>query len=259
MTGKFNWGLPAAASTYAGQIDFGIGVIHWAMLLIFVLWGVFFTYLLIRYRRREGVPARREGDHGLWGLAPDIIVMLFEIALIAFYAVPVWSKIKMEFPDEAASMRVDVIAEQFAWNAVYPGPDGKFGRRDLKLVTFGNPVGLDRDDAAAADDVVVANELRLPTGKPALINLTSKDVIHSFFVPEFRIKQDAVPGMMLPVWVEPTLPGTYDISCAQLCGFAHSFMRGDAIVETPEDFERWLKARSSQALAAAPAKGADSW
>lgn len=261
MSSKFNWGLPAAASSYAGQIDLGIGIIHWAMLLIFILWGVFFTYLLIRYRRREGVAAQRESEHGLWGLAPDVVVMLFEIGLIAFYAVPVWSRIKMTFPREESAVRVDVIAEQFAWNVHYPGADGKFGRRDVEFVTFGNPIGLDREDPAAADDVVVANELRLPLGKPALINLSSKDVVHSFFVPEFRIKQDAVPGMVIPVWIEPTLAGTYDLSCAQLCGFAHSLMRGDAIVESPEKFEQWLKGRASPAQAATPhhAKEADSW
>lgn len=254
----FNWGLPAAASTYAGQIDFGIRVIHWAMLLIFVLWGIFFTYLLVKYRRRDGVAAQREESHSvLKSLLPDFLVMAFELVLIFTYALPVWSKIKMDSPSEEASNRVDIIAEQFAWNAHYPGADGKFGRREPKLVHFSNPIGLDREDPAAADDVVTANEIHMPLGKPTLIRLSSKDVIHSFFVPEFRIKQDAVPGMVIPVWVEPTLEGSFDVACAQLCGFAHSLMHGSVVVSQPAEYERWLLAQAPPVKK--EEKAAESW
>lgn len=275
------WGLPDAASTYAGKIDFGIWLIHIAMFGIFIMWGIFFTYLLVKYRKRPGVPAARE-DHGetpakisvpdsiskfpfaqllyknsgeLKSLIPDMVVMLFEIGLIVFYALPSWSNIKMQMPDEKDAMVVEVTAEQFAWNVRYPGPDGKFGRRSPELVHFNNPLGLDRTDPDAADDVVVGNELHLPLGKKTLIKLASKDVIHDFFVPEFRIKQDAVPGMLIPVWVEPTKAGRYEIACAQLCGFGHALMRGDVYVDTPEDFEKWLKARA--AAAPKPAKPAN--
>ncbi|MBI3551031.1 MAG: cytochrome c oxidase subunit II [Elusimicrobia bacterium] len=259
MNGYYGWGLPVAASTYAHDIDFGIIMIHVAMFVIFILWGIFFTYLLIRYRRREGVPAERERDHGaLKSLLPDIIVMIFEIGLIVFYAIPSWSRIKMNFPDPSQSNQVDVIAEQFAWNVHYPGADGKFGPREPRLVHFSNPIGLDRDKPAAQDDIVFANEIHMPVGKPTLIKLSSKDVIHSFFVPEFRIKQDAMPGMVIPVWVTPTQTGTFEISCAQLCGFAHSFMRGEVVVQTQEDFDAWLKSRAP-AKQEAPAKASESW
>ncbi len=255
MSGNYGWGLPIAASTYAQDIDFGIRLIHYAMFTIFILWGIFFTYLLIRYRRRPGVAAEREKEHhGILStsLMPDIIVMVFEIGLIVFYAIPVWSRIKTDFPDEKDSNRIDIIAEQFAWNVHYPGKDGKFGKRDVKFIHFSNPIGLDRDDAAASDDVVMANEIHLPLGKPTLIHLMSKDVIHSFFIPEFRIKQDAVPGMTIPVWVEPSLKGKYEVSCAQLCGFAHSVMRADVYVDTPEEYDAWLAAQGQKAAAAAP-------
>ena len=190
----------------------------------------------------------------------EVAVALIEIVLLIGYAIPAWAKRVKDLPPENQAVVVHVVGEQFAWNVHYPGPDGKFGRRDPKLVHFSNPIGLDRSDPAAADDIVSGNELHLPLGKPTLITLTSKDVIHDFFVPEFRIKQDAVPGMTIPVWVEPTQAGTYDISCAQLCGFAHSLMRGDAIVESQKDFDAWLKAQSAQAQAAAPKKQAEmSW
>jgi cytochrome c oxidase subunit 2 len=272
---NYGWGLPIAASTYAGKIDFGIWLIHIAMIGIFVLWGIFFAYLLVKYRKRDGVPAIRE-DHDdtpakisvpdsiskfpfaqllyknsgeLKSLIPDILVMLFEIALIVFYALPVWSKIKMHMPDEKDAVVVSIVAEQFGWDIHYPGADGKFGRRKAELVHFNNPIGLDRTDPAADDDIVVGNELHIPLGKPVLIKLTSKDVIHDFFVPEFRIKQDAVPGMEIPVWIEPTRAGHYEIACAQLCGFGHSLMRGDVYVETPDEYQKWLNSR----LAATPA------
>jgi cytochrome c oxidase subunit 2 len=257
----YGWGLPIAASTYARDIDFGIRLIHWAMLTIFVLWSIFFVYLLVRYKKRPGVSAEREQEHhGIisTSLIPDIVVMAFEIALIFFYALPVWSNIKTKMPAESEAVRIDIVAEQFAWNAHYPGKDGKFGKRSNEKIHFSNALGLDLDDAAAADDIVIANEIHVPIGKPTLIRLTSKDVIHSFWVPEFRIKQDAMPGMSIPVWFQPDRPGTYELSCAQLCGFAHSLMRASVVVDTAEDYEKWLAATAPSA-ANAPAKAGESW
>ncbi len=258
----YGWGLPVAASTYARDIDFGIRLIHWAMLTIFILWAIFFTYLLVRYKKRDGIPAEREPEHhGVisTSLIPDILVMLFEIGLIFFYAIPVWSKVKTHFPTEAEANRIDIVAEQFAWNVHYPGADGKFGKRAPEKIHFSNPLGLDHDDPNAADDIVLANEIHMPTGKPTLIRLTSKDVIHSFWVPEFRVKQDAVPGMTIPVWVQPDREGTYELSCAQLCGFAHSLMRATVVVQSPEDYAKWLKSVAPVAVAAASTKPSESW
>lgn len=253
---NYGWGLPIAASTYAGKIDFGIWMIHIAMVAIFVLWGIFFTYLLIKYRKRPGVPAQREDHHAgaseLKSLLPDLIVMVFEIGLIVFYALPSWSSIKMHMPDEKDAVVIHVVAEQFGWDVHYPGPDGKFGRRKAELVHFNNPIGLDKTDPDAADDVIVGNEIHMPVNKKILIKLTSKDVIHDFFVPEFRIKQDVMPGMEIPLWVEPNRIGHYELACAQLCGFGHSLMRGDVIVESSEDYEKWLASRA--AATPAPAK-----
>jgi len=273
--GTYGWSLPVAASSYAGSIDFGIWLIHAAMLGIFALWGAFFVYLLVKYRARPGVAAERE-DHedtpshisvpdsfskfpfgqllyrnkgALKSLVPDMIIMAFEIALIVFYAIPVWSKIKMVVPEGPEVVHVQLIAEQFAWSFHYAGPDKKFGPRRSELVHFSNPIGLDRSDPASHDDVVMGNELRLPVNKVALLKMYSKDVIHSFFVPEFRIKQDILPGMEMPLWVEPTKTGKFEIACAQLCGFAHALMRGDVYVQTQEEFDAWYKSR----LAANPA------
>ena len=267
--GKYGWSLPVAASSYAGSIDFGIWLLHAAMLGIFALWGAFFIYLLVKYRSRPGVAAVRE-DHGetparitlpdslskfpfaqllyrnkgeLKSLIPDAVILMFEIALILFYAIPVWSKIKVNMPEVKDPVRVEIVAEQFGWSIHYAGPDGKLGPRRSELVHFSNPIGLDREDPASADDVVMGNEMRLPVDKTVLIDLVSKDVIHSFFIPEFRIKQDAMPGLKIPMWITPNKTGKFEISCAQLCGFAHSLMRGDVYVQTQEEFDAWYKSR----------------
>ena len=248
---QYGWGLPLSASSYAGSIDFGIYLIHAVMILIFVIWGVFFTYLLIKYRKKTGVSAQRDEGHGVVkSLIPDIIVMVFEIVLIAVYAIPVWSKIKIDTPPSGKANMVAIEAQQWSWNIHYPGPDGKFGKTDPKYVHFSNPIGLDYNDPAAKDDIVIANELHLPVDKPTIIELTSMDVIHSLFIPEFRLKQDAVPGMKIPVWVTPTKTGTFEISCAQLCGMAHSFMRGKVIVQSQADYDAWLKSEAPKAAAA---------
>ncbi len=125
----------------------------------------------------------------------------------------------------------------------YAGPDGKFGRTMPSLMNMNNPIGLDATDPAAADDVVTQNEIHAPLGKPVLVYLTSKDVIHSFFIPEFRMKTDAVPGLRVPLWFEPTKAGQYEIGCAQLCGIAHYAMRGDFFVLEPKAYDAWLKAQ----------------
>ena len=133
-----------------------------------------------------------------------------------------------------------MVAEQFAWNIHYPGPDGLFGGTGAEFIDSDNVLGLDPDDEDGWDDITTLNELHVPTGKPTIIHLTSKDVIHSFFVPSFRVKLDAMPGMRTKLWFEPILEGKFEIACSQLCGLGHTTMRGDVFSESPEKFEAWL-------------------
>jgi len=254
-SGNYGMGLPIQASDAAPHIDLGLRVIHFAMFAIFILWSIFFVYLLLKYRKRAGVAAQREHMGLFWSLLPDAIVLGFEILLIFFYAIPGWTRFKMDAPKPEDSTQIEIVAQQFNWNIRYPGPDGKFGRTDPKLIDFANPLGIDPTDPASKDDYVSVNQLHLPVGKPVLIRLSSMDVIHSFFIPEFRVKQDAVPGMRVPVWFTPTREGQYEITCAQLCGVGHAIMRGDVSVHTPEDFQKWLAEASAppaEARAAAP-------
>lgn len=258
-TGNYSWLLPIQASDFAPAIDQGLWIIHIAMGLIFVVWSIFFVYLLVRYRQRDGHKAERDHLPLAVSLAPDIAVLLFEVLLVVIYAVPSWRKMKVEVPPAEGSFQVEVAAEQFNWNIRYPGPDGKFGAGKPEFVDFTNPFGIDPSDAAGKDDVVGVNELRFPLNERVLIRLTSKDVIHSFFIPEFRVKQDAVPGLAMPVWFTPTRAGDYEITCAQLCGVGHAIMRADVKVQTRAELDEWLKSKKTATLAAAPKAAVEQW
>jgi cytochrome c oxidase subunit 2 len=141
-----------------------------------------------------------------------------------------------------------VVAEQFAWNVHYPGADGEFGRTDAKLVNPDNPIGLDRNDPSGKDDITTINRLNLPVGKPVIVFLSSKDVVHSFGLPQMRVKQDAVPGIVQPVWFTPTATGRWDIACSQLCGIAHYRMKGIYTVQTQAQYDAWLKEEAALLL-----------
>jgi cytochrome c oxidase subunit 2 len=167
-------------------------------------------------------------------------------------------------PPANEALVVQVTAEQFAWNIHYPGPDRVFGRTDIKLLDLqSNPLGLDRSDPAAKDDVTTLNQLYLPANQPIIVRLRSKDVIHSFGVPEFRVKQDAIPGLTIPIWFVPTVTTAemrtrtgnpefqYEIACAQLCGLGHYRMRGFVTVQSTEDFKKWMDQKVKEELEAA--------
>ena len=170
------------------------------------------------------------------------------MVLLVFYAIPAWATRVRDLPAENEATVVRVIAEQFAWNVHYPGPDGKFGRTDVRRVAAENPIGLDRSDPDAKDDITTINQLNLPVDRPVLVHLSSKDVIHSFGLFEMRVKQDAVPGLDIPVWFIPNKLGDTEIACSQLCGLGHYRMRGFVSVKTDAAYQAWL-AEEAKALA----------
>ena len=164
-----------------------------------------------------------------------------EIVLLVFFSIPAYGERVAEFPPEHESVVVRVVAEQFAWNMHYPGSDHTFGRTDIKLVSAANPLGLDRSDPAAKDDVTTINQLNLPVNRPVIVHLSSKDVIHSFGLPQMRVKQDAIPGIVHNLWFTPTTTGEWEIACSQLCGLGHYRMRGFYTIQAQNDFEAFLK------------------
>jgi len=233
-------GLPVQASTHAAEIDQMISLVHWLMAILFVGWGIFFLFVLVRFRSGANPRASYTGAKGKISKGLEVAVAVVEVILLVFYAIPAWAKRVKAFPAENEAVVVKVVGEQFAWNVQYPGPDGKFGRTDVKLVAADNPLGLDRTDPAAKDDVTTINQLNLPVDRPVLVHLSSKDVIHSFSLYEMRVKQDAIPGMSIPVWFIPNRVGNYEIACSQLCGLGHFRMRGFVTIQTADEYQKWM-------------------
>lgn len=233
-------GMPVAASAHAGEIDQMVALVHWLMAVLFVGWGLFFIFVLMRFRRGASPKADYTGAKGKLAKGLEIGVVVAEMVLLVGYAIPVWARRVDKFPAENEATVVRVVGEQFAWNIHYPGADGTFGRTDLKLISADNPLGLDRSDADAADDIATINQLNLPIDRPVLVHLSTKDVIHSFGLNEMRVKQDAVPGMQIPVWFIPTRAGEYEITCSQLCGLGHFRMRGFMTVQSAADYQKWM-------------------
>jgi len=197
-------GLPPVASAHGGEVDHLIGYMHWLMLILFLGWGAFYIFVLIRFRRSRNPKASYTGVKSHFSSYLEATVAVIEVVLLVGISIPLWSKRVNAFPAEKDALVIRVVAEQFAWNIHYPGPDGKFGKASITLVDQNNPLGLDRNDPDAKDDITTLNQLYLPVNKPVIIHLSSKDVIHSFNLPTMRVKQDAIPGMDIPVWFTPT-------------------------------------------------------
>jgi len=231
--------FPVQASTHAAEVDHMTILVHWLMLVLFIGWGFFFLFVLFRFRKGANPRASYTGAHGKFAKSTEVGVAVIEIGLLVFYAIPAWATRVKAFPAESQAVVVKVVAEQFAWNVQYPGPDGKFGRTDIKLVSADNPLGLDRSDPNAKDDITTINQLNLPVDQPVLVHLSSKDVIHSFGLYEMRVKQDAIPGMTIPVWFIPNRIGEYEIACSQLCGLGHFRMRGFVTIQSAADYKKW--------------------
>jgi cytochrome c oxidase subunit 2 len=252
-------GLPPLATTQGGQIDSLIGWTHLFMLILFLGWGAFFTYMLVRFRRSRNPVATYTPvkSHALSYV--EVSVLVTEMVLLFGFSIPLWAMRVDRRPPESEALVVQVTPEQFAWNVRYAGPDGVFGRTDINMIDLqSNPLGLDRADPAAKDDVTTLNQLYLPVNKPVIVKLRSKDVIHSFGVPEFRVKQDAIPGLTIPIWFVPNVTTAemrtrtgnpefqYEIACAQLCGLGHYRMRGFVTVLSTEEFQKWMDAEEEK-------------
>jgi cytochrome c oxidase subunit 2 len=199
-------GLPISASEQGVRIDWLIFYVHILMVVLFVGWITFFLYTIFHFRKSRHPRADYAGVKTHASSYLEAAVAVIEVALLVGLSIPFWSWKVSAFPTESNTVRVRVIAQQFAWNIHYPGPDGIFGRTDIKLVDEEkNPIGLDRKgDPHAKDDIVTLNQLHLPVNRPVIIEITTKDVIHSFFLPVMRVKQDAIPGMLIPIHFIPT-------------------------------------------------------
>ncbi len=216
-----NWILPEGVSTFAADIDRIYYLILGITATAFVIVEVTLVWFMFRYRARPGRKAHY--THGsmraevLWTAVPAVVVIL-----IGILSGGVWNRIRGRDSIPAGALSIAVQAKQFEWNATYPGQDGEFD---------------------TADDFTVRNRLRIPVNTPVVVYLTSEDVIHSFFIQAFRVKQDVVPGMRIPVWFEATAIGDYALACAELCGNGHTTMGGTITVMPRSEYDEWLVER----------------
>lgn len=221
-------------------IDQGIAVSLAVTGVVFILTNLLLAWVSYRFADRPGAVASYWHDHaGLeWSWTAVTAIILF---VFLFGALRLWGQI-VNTPPPADALLVEVTGQQFAWNVRYPGPDGALGRTDHGQASQENPIGLDRADPAAADDVLLLNQLYLPQGRAVTLEIRSLDVLHSLFLPNFRVKQDAVPGMTIRTWFVPRDAGQFEIACAEHCGLGHYRMRGQLHVVPAADFDQALAA-----------------
>jgi cytochrome c oxidase subunit II len=238
-------GIPLLASQHGHDVDKLIIYLHVLMVALFVGWFAYFLYAIWRFRAAANPKADYVGVTNHSSSYIEVAVAIAEGVLLFALAVPLWAKAASAFPDPKQSTIMRVIAMQFDWIARYPGPDGVFGSNRVDLISSDNPMGLDKNDPAAKDDITAAGkEMAVPVEKPVIANITSLDVIHSFKVTPLRVTQDANPGMSIPIHFKPTKTGTFYIQCSQLCGNGHYGMKALFKVLPQAEFDTWLKGKS---------------
>jgi len=236
--------LPELVSAQGVDVDrqliFTLGIAGVAFVLAHILLGIFLW--------RFG--GKRSGRALYWHENPRLEITWTVVTAVVFVGLGlqgsrIWAREYLTEPP-ASAMTIEVTGQQFAWNFRYPGPDGKFGRTRPDKVddSEGNYIGLDDSDPAGNDDITTQNIVAVPVNRPILMIVRSRDVLHSFFVPVLRFKQDAVPGMGIPVHFTATKIGEYEVACAELCGMQHYKMRARFLVMSDADFNAWLKTRS---------------
>ena len=259
-----HFGLPVNASIQGEHIDNANVLMHWLMLILFIGWGAFFIISLVRFRASKNKTSDYTGVKSHISSLLEAAVAIIEIIALFGFSYPVWAYRVNEVPDTRDAENIRVVAQQFAWNIHYPGKDGLFGTTRSDLVDEQeNPIGLDRGSPNASDDFFTINQLHIPAHKKIRIDLTTKDVIHNFKLPELRVSQDAIPGMVIPIHFEATLTseqflrtvkGTpregkgLEISCAQLCGLGHYRMKGFLTIHDQDGYNSWLDEQAEYLL-----------
>jgi cytochrome c oxidase subunit II len=242
------WWFPPPISEHGFSYDEQFMRTLWITGIIFFVAQIALGYVIWRFRHKPG----EEGGFAHYTHGNDKLETLWTSATAILFVglvlmgTRIWAGVHFEeAPPDA--IPIEVMTKQFAWNFRYPGPDGVFGRTDIKLVNdaAGNPLGIDPNDPAGKDDIVSAT-LKVPVNKPIRLIMHSRDVIHNFYVRELRMKQDIVPGMEIPLHFTAKTIGTYEVPCSELCGLGHFQMRTTMQVMSEADFEAWKKQQAQQ-------------
>lgn len=233
--------LPPVASEHGVGIDVMLIYLLFATGALVIVGHLVLGYVIFRSSHADEVDAELPSAKAqrTWSVVPAIAMTLIAEGGVLVLGIPVFSQLYSQEPTEDAVV-IEVTGEQFTWNVRYPGPDRTFGRTEPALISTENGLGLDMTDPASADDIRELALIYVPVGRPVLVKLRSKDVQHSFYLPNLRIKQDAVPGMTIDVWFTPTKEGEFELACAELCGFGHYQMRGFLHVVSEREFDQWL-------------------
>ena len=230
------WYFTPLASNWS-SIDLTVDITFWVTGIVFVLVNLFLAYCVICYRHKKGLKADYEPENKklewwLTGITTVGVVAMLAPGLV------VWADF-VTVPKDADEF--EAVGQQWNWTFRFPGEDGVLGTSAVRFMTTRNPLGLDPDDENGQDDVLIFdNEVHLPINRPVKALLRSKDVLHDFAVPQFRVKMDLVPGLVTYQWFTPTRTGNFDLLCEELCGLAHHTMRGNVVVDEQADFEAWL-------------------
>jgi cytochrome c oxidase subunit II len=244
-------GLPENYSAHGGQVDHMLDVVQWFMIALFVGWTIFFLFCLWRFWHRNNPKASYTGVRSHLSTHLEIGVIVVEAVLLLGFAFPLWAERvdNWETVQKQNPARVRVVGWQFGWTYHYAGADGKFGRTDPDLISGTNDLGIDFTDPNAADDFT-APILKLPKGRPAVLMVGSKDVIHNYHIVPMRIQQDAIPGREIPMWFTPIDTLETYVVCGQLCGENHGGMVGTLEVVEAAEYDTWFTAQSEEALKA---------
>jgi len=237
------WWLPRNVNMFGHEIDFIFYLILWLTGVTAVAVFTVMIYFLVKYRARPGVPAiHSHGNNTLEVIWTTIPVFIF--LALAIYGNEQWTQMRLRTPP-ADALPVAVVGEQFGWNVRYPGPDGKLAKMVASKVGKDNPFGVDPTDPDGMDDFTTYNDIVFPINRPVRLYLGSKDVIHAFYVPEFRLYQDMVPGRVYDfVWLKAEATGNFQLACNQLCGQGHYKMFGKLSVVEESAYQDWAKSKA---------------
>lgn len=256
----FSWNMltyfPPGISTYSEALDDLFRLVYWISVAIFLLVQITLVTFIFKYRTRPG--HKSIYYHGnnvvefIWTLAPTVL-----FAGLGLYSDEIWKVMKYSSRLPSPDVEIDVLGQAFNWHARYPGADGILGKRHARYRSAQNLFGIDPTDPRGKDDIVLTGEFNLPMNKNIVVHLSSVDVLHSYFLPNFRIKQDAVPGSWIDVWFNGTKAGKYELACAELCGSGHYAMRGVLNLQSDADFAAWMDGKNAAKKAVLAAEAAN--
>jgi cytochrome c oxidase subunit 2 len=246
------WWTPIASNW--GNIDDTMIITFWITGIVFIAIVLFMAYCVFRFRHRPGIRAAYEPENKKLEAALAIVTAVGVAAMLA-PGLLVWKRF-VTVPKDATE--IEIVGQQWQWSFRIPGRNGQLGTSDARFVSSDNPLGLNPADPVNQDDfVIVGDDLHLPIGKPVKVLLRSIDVVHDFYVPEFRAKMDLMPGFVSFFWFTPTRTGTFDILCGAFCGVGHFEMRGSVVVEDEKSYQAWLGKQKTFAQLSAEAKRAE--